>query len=149
MVLWALGAAVASNYGHAISVIAAFSLIAFGLWIAYGGWKEAREATSARVVDHAAGMGSTTGRTALILIVGSSPMVEGISAFFAASGYGAPLLAIMALVFAVATVATYVATCVGAVLGLRAASLGPFERYGELLSGTVVALVGMYALATA
>ena len=37
----------------------------------------------------------TTGRTALLLILGSSPMVEGIPAFFAASRYGGALVAVM------------------------------------------------------
>jgi putative Mn2+ efflux pump MntP len=75
-------------------------------------------------------------------------MIEGIPAFFAASTYGVVLLATMAVVFALATVATYVATCVAGVVGLRRTSLGPLERYGELLSGVLVAAVGAYALAT-
>jgi putative Mn2+ efflux pump MntP len=62
---------------------------------------------------------------------------------------GAPLLATMAVVFAVATVTTYVATCVGGVVGLSRTSLGPLERYGEFLSGALVAAVGVYALFTA
>ncbi|MEJ0097927.1 MAG: hypothetical protein WDM84_08385 [Bauldia sp.] len=37
----------------------------------------------------------TTGRMALLLVLGSSPMVEGIPAFFAASRYGVGLIAFM------------------------------------------------------
>jgi hypothetical protein len=85
----------------------------------------------------------TTGRTALLLILGSSPMVEGIPAFFAASRYGAALVALMAIVFAVSTIATYVALCVLSAAGLQRVSLGPVERYGEVMSGVFIALVGV------
>ncbi|HMD03312.1 MAG TPA: hypothetical protein VKG44_10145 [Candidatus Baltobacteraceae bacterium] len=89
------------------------------------------------------------GRTALLLILGSSPMIEGIPAFFAASTYGVQLLGTMAAVFALATIATYVTVSSAAISGLQRISLGPLERYGEVLSGAFVALVGVYALVTA
>lgn len=153
IVLWAVGAAAATRYGHTVSVISAVALIAFGLWIAYGGWKEARASEHTQVHDHDSDANpshdSAGSRTALLLILGSSPMIEGIPAFLAASTYGAPLLGTMAVVFAAATIATYVATCVAGVIGLGRTSLGPLERYGELLSGSLVALVGVYALLTA
>jgi ABC-type nickel/cobalt efflux system permease component RcnA len=92
---------------------------------------------------------TVAGRTALLLILGSSPMVEGIPAFFAASTYGVSLLAVMAVVFAASTMATYVVVSSFAIGRLQRVSLGPFERYGELLSGVLVLLVGVYALLTA
>jgi nickel/cobalt transporter (NicO) family protein len=85
----------------------------------------------------------TTARTALLLILGSSPMVEGIPVFFAAAKYGTPLLAPMAAVFAASTVATYVVLCVWSSAGLQRLRLGAIERYGEVLSGAVIALVGV------
>ena len=85
----------------------------------------------------------TTGRTALLLILGSSPMVEGIPAFFAASRYGIAQLAVMATLFAISTITTYVALCVGSVLGIARLRLGTFERYGEVLSGAFITLVGV------
>ena len=85
----------------------------------------------------------TTARTALLLILGSSPMVEGIPAFFAAAKYGARLLAPMAAVFALSTIATYVVLCVWSSAGLQRLRLGAVERYGEVLSGAVIALVGV------
>jgi hypothetical protein len=85
----------------------------------------------------------TTGRTALLLILGSSPMVEGIPAFFAASRYGGALVALMAVVFALSTIVTYVALCVLSAAGLQRVSLGPIERYGEVISGVFIALVGV------
>ncbi|HEY3887348.1 MAG TPA: hypothetical protein VGL73_02165 [Caulobacteraceae bacterium] len=82
-------------------------------------------------------------RTALLLILGSSPMVEGIPAFFAAGRYGAGLIVLMSLVFAAATIATYVVLCALSVASLRRVSLGPLEKYGEVLSGGFIALIGV------
>jgi ABC-type nickel/cobalt efflux system permease component RcnA len=82
-------------------------------------------------------------RTALLLILGSSPMIEGIPAFFAAGKYGAGLVILMSLVFGLTTIATYVLLCVYSVAGLKRVSLGPLERYGEVLSGGFIALVGL------
>lgn len=86
---------------------------------------------------------AATGRMALLLIVGSSPMVEGIPAFFAAGRYGAGLIVAMATVFAAATIATYVGLCVASVTGLNRVTLGPLERWGEVLSGGVIAGLGV------
>ena len=85
----------------------------------------------------------TTARTALLLVLGSSPMVEGIPAFFAASRLGAALIALMAIVFAASTIITYVVLCVYSAAGLQRMKLGPLERYGEVISGVFIALVGI------
>ena len=85
----------------------------------------------------------TTLRGALLLILGSSPMVEGIPAFFAAGRYGATLIAAMAAVFAASTIATYVLLCTSSTLGLQRLRLGPLERCGEVVSGAVIAAVGV------
>jgi hypothetical protein len=85
----------------------------------------------------------TTARTTLLLILGSSPMVEGIPAFFAAGKYGLGLIVVMAVVFALSTIATYVLFCVYSTAGLQRLRLGAFERYGEVLSGAFIALVGL------
>ncbi len=83
-----------------------------------------------------------------MLILGSSPMIEGLPAFFAASSYGPALLGGMAIVFAVSTIGTYVVLSTAALGGFERLSLGRFERYGEVLSGAVVACVGVVALLT-
>jgi hypothetical protein len=88
----------------------------------------------------------TTARTALLLILGSSPMVEGIPAFFAASRFGAALIALMAIVFALSTIITYVVLCVASTAGLQRVNLGPLERYGEVISGAFIAIVGVVFL---
>lgn len=85
----------------------------------------------------------TSGRTALLLILGSSPMVEGIPAFFAASRYGIALLILMAVMFAISTIVTYVVLCVCSAAALHRVKLGPLERYGEVISGAFIALVGV------
>lgn len=101
------------------------------------------DATSAPVHEHEH---KTSSRTALLLILGSSPMVEGIPAFFAASRYGLGLLGIMSLVFGAATIVTYVVLCVASTAGARTLDLGPLERYGEVLSGSLIALLGFVFL---
>jgi nickel/cobalt transporter (NicO) family protein len=85
----------------------------------------------------------TSGRTALLVILGSSPMVEGIPVFFAASRHGLGLIVVMSAVFAISTTGTYVLLCVYSTSGLQRVRLGAFERYGELLSGAFIALVGV------
>jgi hypothetical protein len=82
-------------------------------------------------------------RTALLVILGSSPMVEGIPAFFAAAKYGVWLIVAMSIVFAVSTIATYVVLCVYSAAGLQRVRLGAVERYGEVLSGAFIAFVGV------
>ena len=62
----------------------------------------------------------TTARTALLLILGSSPMVEGIPAFFAAAKYGVGVILAMAMVFAHSTIVTYVVLCVYSTAGCSA-----------------------------
>jgi ABC-type nickel/cobalt efflux system permease component RcnA len=86
------------------------------------------------------------GRTALLLILGSSPMLEGIPAFFAASRYGIGLVSAMSVVFALSTIATYVSLCVYSAGRLQTISIGPLERYGEVISGGLIAAVGVVFL---
>ncbi len=184
--LWAVGAALAQQYAHLVSLASAIALVVFGLWIAFSGWREVRGNDGGHHGDshfehahlhthedrlehvhwhehhegdrhHAPGgvdelhthEHAVAGRTALLLILGSSPMVEGIPVFLRASTKGPLLLAIMALVFAFATIGTYILMCVAGVRGLQRTSLGSLERYGEVLSGLFVAAVGFYALFTA
>ncbi len=92
--------------------------------------------------DHAPTKSKNT-RTALLLILGSSPMIEGIPAFFAAGKYGIGVISVMAIVFAIATIATYVLLCVYSSAGLENVKLGAFEKYGEVFSGAFIALVGL------
>jgi len=85
----------------------------------------------------------TSGRMALLLVLGSSPMVEGIPAFFAASRYGIGLVLIMSVAFALSTIAAYVILSVSSASGLQRINLGPVERYGEVISGGFIATIGL------
>jgi hypothetical protein len=53
------------------------------------------------------------------------------------------LLIVMALVFAASTIATYVILSVYSAKGLQQVRFGRFEQYGEMLSGLVIATVGI------
>jgi hypothetical protein len=84
-----------------------------------------------------------SGRTALLLILGSSPMIEGLAAFLAASRLGVTTILVMSIAFALSTIATYVVLCVVSAEGMQRVRLGPLERYGEVISGVFIALGGV------
>jgi hypothetical protein len=52
----------------------------------------------------------------------------------------------MAIMFGLCTIATYVLMCVYSAAGLQRIRLGSVERYGEVLSGALIALIGMIFL---
>jgi hypothetical protein len=144
-IVWIAGVAVAQRFGHAVSTISSLALIAFGAWIAIASVRELRAHDTGHA--HAHPDSGTSRSTALLLILGSSPMVEGLPAFFAAGRFGVGLIALMSIVFAIATIATYVVLCVTSARGLERARLGRFERYGEVLSGAIIVAVGLAFLA--
>lgn len=152
--VWVAGAAAARRFGNAIDMATSLALVVFGLWIAVSAWIAQHQHAhphkhGAHSTDHGHDDGGPApahgekGRTALMLIVGSSPMVEGIPAFFAAGKYGLPLIVTMSLVFAVTTILTYILLCVFSTAGLQRIRFEVFERQGEVLSGVVIALVGL------
>ncbi len=157
LAVWIAGVAFATRFGQTVSVLSSVALIAFGGWIAVSAWREVRtHGTSGHVHATSGHAGASemlaapppkrSTRTALLLILGSSPMVEGIPAFFAAVKYGAALIAVMAAVFAASTIVTYVVLCVSSTAGLQRLRFGAFENYGEVLSGAFIALVGVVFL---
>ncbi len=167
VVVWIAGVVAAKAFGHLVDTLTSLALIAFGGWIAISALLDMRHSDGHGHAhhqdhghDHDHGHGHehcqdgghthhhhdaaprTGSRTALLLILGSSPMVEGIPAFFAAGRYGPGLIAVMSAVFAAATIVTYVVLCVGSVAGLERVRLGPIEKYGEVLSGAFIAAIG-------
>lgn len=130
IVVWIAGIALAARIGRAIDLVSGIALVGFGLWIAVSAWRE---------IGH---QHEESSRAALLLILGSSPMIEGIPAFFAAGRYGLGLLAIMAMLFAAATITTYVLLCIAALRGMEGLRFGRLEEYGEVLSGALIALLG-------
>jgi len=142
--VWFAGVALAVRFGHLVSILSSVGLIGFGLWIAIASLREMRAGFRGHRADPR--RERPNARVALLLILGSSPMVEGIPAFFAAARFGAGLLAIMALCFALSTIATYVILCVASGAALQNLSFGAVERYGEVLSGAVIAAIGVVFL---
>ena len=96
-------------------------------------------ALNAPAHDHQHRLGLQAG---LLILLGSSPMVEGLPAFFAASQYSVGFLAIMCAAFATSTIVTYVLLCRLSHAALQRVGLGPLERYSETVSGLIIASVG-------
>lgn len=154
VVVWIAGVAVATQYGNLIDRISGIALVAFGLWMVFSSLQELNDPHGhfhgsdyhPHEHEHGEEHSHTSKRTALLLIVGSSPMVEGIPAFFAASKYGIGLLIPMAILFAVSTIATYMVLCVYSQEALKRVQVPLFEKYGEVLSGAFIALIGFVFL---
>ncbi|HTV92395.1 MAG TPA: hypothetical protein VMG98_06735 [Verrucomicrobiae bacterium] len=141
VLVWVAGVAFAARFGNLVSILSGAALIVFGGWIAIGAWRELHEHDGRG--HHEVRRDSSGSRTSLMLILGSSPMVEGIPAFFAAAKFGPGLIALMSVCFAIGTIATYVALCTLSGAALERLHLGPLERYGEVCSGAIIALVGI------
>ena len=156
--VWAAGAALALRFGHLVESAASVALILFGGWIALSSLRDLRRGASkglehlerptaaATELANPNWSSRSPARLSLLLILGSSPMIEGLPAFFAASRYGFALLATMSVVFAAATIATYVLVCDQSALVLQRYSFGPLERYGEVISGGIIAVIGVVSL---
>jgi ABC-type nickel/cobalt efflux system permease component RcnA len=146
LLVWFAGSKAAVHFGRLVDIASSAGLVIFGCWIAVASWFEMRSSSKEHEDDHALHHDHSHKaghRTALVLILGSSPMVEGIPAFFAASQYGVGLILLMSFVFAISTIGTYILLCVYSTKGLERMELGAFERYGEVLSGFFIALVGL------
>ena len=143
LVVWIAGLAFAVRFGHYVSIASSLALVGFGVWIALSSLREIREERAGHdrgddVVAKQAGS-----RMTLLLILGSSPMVEAIPTFFAAAKFGAGFIFLMSVLFAASTIATYVVMCVYSSGALRAVSFGKLEEYGEVISGAFIAAVGV------
>jgi len=141
-VAWLVGVAAAQRYGHYVNIASGLALIAFGLWIAISSLREAREPEAELESEVAAEAKKIATSTSIMLVIGSSPSVEALPTFFAAAKYGIYAELALAIVFTATTIGTYVATCLLSAAGLERLRIGPLERYGEVISGAFVALVG-------
>lgn len=155
VLVWAAGAALAVRFGHMVEAAASVALVLFGGWIALAALRELRR-KSPKPLEHLetgtaaatelaepAWRSSSRARLSLLLILGSSPMVEGLPAFFAASQYGISLLATMSVVFAASTILTYAVVCDQSAQALQRYSFGPLERYSEVISGGIIVAIGI------
>lgn len=146
MLIWVAGVVFAVRFGHMVSMASSVALVLFGAWFAIAALRELRH--PAAEVDEAGQQSSIFNsrkrtRLTLLLILGSSPMIEGLPAFLAAARFGFGLLATMSIVFALSTILTYVITCDQGTRMLQRLSFGPLERYGEVISGCVILAVGV------
>jgi len=156
VIVWGGGILLAQRFGHLVSIVSSVALVAFGLWIALSSLREirsedrhARAHLQGEVHEHDGHhhhdpTPGASKRSLLLVILGSSPMIEGIPAFFAASRFGVAQLVIMSFVFAASTMATYLVLCLASSAGLARLQLGRFERYGEVISGGFIALLGAF-----
>jgi ABC-type nickel/cobalt efflux system permease component RcnA len=144
IVVWVAGLVVAVRFGHVISLVSSIALIGFGAWVATASLLELRGGSHEQAPDaKIAKAKKPNSRMALLLILGSSPMIEGIPAFFAAAKFGIALILVMSLFFALSTIATYIIICVYSRAALQHLRLGRLERYGEVMSGACVTIIGV------
>jgi hypothetical protein len=142
VIFWAAGAAVATRFSQWVEMATSLALVGFGLWVAVGAIAEMQHRHS-HDHDHDHKADNPGSRMTLLLILGSSPMIEGIPAFFAAGQYGFWLLVVLALVLGISTIATYVLLCVYSASSVQKLMFGRFEQYGEIASGLIIAAVGV------
>lgn len=104
-------------------------------------WHDASQPETAQQAhDHSH---SQSSRTALLLILGSSPSIEALPIFFSSASYGPWFLIVVGAVFAAATMGTYAGLTALSLAGLQLVRLGTLERYGEVISGAFVVLIGL------
>jgi hypothetical protein len=132
------GAIAAQRLGHAINLTAGLALIAFGLWSTIAAIRELTV-----TVDPVPSPSALPARTALMLILGSSPSIEVVPTFLAAAPLGIVAFIALSLVFSITTIGTYVVTCVLSVAGLEQFRYAAVERYGEVISGVLVSVIGV------
>ena len=147
----------AARTGRSLEFLGGLALVAFG--VSYGLWRHRREATVHRHRGdspagpprhlHAHGhllerwfRGAVTART-LVLVIGISPCALLVPVLFAAAVEGAAALLAAALGFALCTVGTMTGVTLFAVRGIHRIDLPFFTRYGDLISGALVAGVGL------
>ena len=152
---------VAERIGASLETIAGALLVLFG--VAYGLWahrREARahdrheagdkEAAPAHLHAHGHLLSRLSGRRAsawaLVAIIGISPCVLLQPILFASAAEGTGVALAAAAGFAFGTIATMLVVAAVARRGLERITLGFFTRWGDLLSGLVIAAVGVAVL---
>jgi nickel/cobalt transporter (NicO) family protein len=147
----------AERTGRSLGFLGGLLLAVFGL--AYGIWRHRREADAhARRNDppsgprghiHAHGHllerwfhGALTAR-ALVVVIGMSPCALLVPILFASAAEGSGALLVAAFGFALCTIGTMVGVTVSAMRGMRRIDLPFFTRYGDLISGAIVGVVGV------
>lgn len=151
----------AERLGASLESLAGLLLVTFG--VVYGVWAHRREALAHAAVGapgqrpdaaplHAHGhllsrwaRGSLSGG-ALVAIIGISPCVLLQPILFASAAEGPMAAAAAAGGFAVCTISTMLCVTYLATQGMRRLDLRFFTRYGDLISGLVIAGIGLLVL---
>jgi hypothetical protein len=142
----------ASALGASLDTLAGALLVLFG--VGYGLWAHLREK---RAHEHAHDLhghghllsrltrGTLTGG-ALVAVIGISPCILLQPILFAAASQGKGVAVAAALAFTLGTIGTMVLVTFVATRGLRRLRLSFFTRFGDLLSGLVIAAIGVVVL---
>ena len=151
----------AAALGASLDTFAGGLMVLFG--IGYGLWAHRREARAHEPGHgepghafseplHAHGhllsrfsRGTVTGG-ALVAVIGISPCVLFQPILFAAASEGTGAAVAVALAFAAGTIGTMILVTLVAMRGLRRIRLSFFTRFGDLLSGLVIAAIGLLVL---
>jgi sulfite exporter TauE/SafE len=153
----------AAAFGASLDTFAGALMVLFG--IGYGLWAHRREARAHEHPHAGAGAaealieplhahghllsrftrGTLTGG-ALVAVIGISPCVLFQPILFAAASEGKGTAAAVALAFAAGTIGTMIVVTLVAIRGLRRLRLSFFTRFGDLLSGLVIAAIGLVVL---
>jgi hypothetical protein len=155
----------AERTGRSLEFLAGSLLVVFG--IAYGVWAHVREGRAHGDRQGRGGMnagGQATAHVhahghllerwfrtavtggALVVIIGISPCALLVPILFAASAQGTMALVASGLGFASCTIGTMVVVTILALRGMRQLQLRFFTRYGDLISGLLIAAVGFLVL---
>jgi nickel/cobalt exporter len=157
----AAGRVAAKRAGASLEPLAGALLALFG--ITYGLWAHRREARAHASSPHAHGEGALgalhahghllsrlSGRNAsagaLVAIIGVSPCVLLQPILFASAAEGWGVAAAAAGGFGLCTITTMLVVALLARRGLERLDLGFFTRFGDLLSGLVIAAIGVIVL---
>ncbi len=152
-----------ASHGQSLELLAGYLLVAFG--VGYGLWAHRREARA-----HGAAPGGAAPRGAggdhphvhghilerwfhgtlsgggLVAVVGISPCILLVPILFAAAASGRAAVAFAVAGFTICTVVTMVGVALFATHGLRRLDLPFFTRYGDLLSGLLIAAIGVLVI---
>ena len=147
----------ADRIGASLESLAGVLLIVFG--VAYGIWAHRREARAhAPSGDQSTNHGpmhahghllgrwfqGTASGGALVAIIGVSPCILLQPILFGAAARGVAVVAATAIGFAVCTLATMIGVTLIATRGIRRIELPFFTRYGDLISGLLIAAIGLF-----
>lgn len=141
LLAWAAGFLALSRIANHIGLFSSAALLLVGGWIAIAGFRRLRQPSE----DYRLPSSGYT-KVTLLLLLGSSPMLEGIPFFLAGAKFGAGMLLMMSFVFAACSVVTYVALCMISTNGILRLRLGAMDQYLESASGCLIFSLGAASL---